>query len=218
MHVLIPIKSLARAKTRLAGVLDAGQRRSLMLALLEDVVEEAFAATAADDVSIVSSDEQAAEVAILLGAGVVSDGALQWNRGLQFAVRQLKPRPDAVLFLSADLPAVRSADIDALIAAVPSRGVVVGRAHDGGTNALAVRPPHALVPNFGAAASALVHQERARHAGLEAVIVDRPGIALDLDTPDDLARALRTPACRGRAWRIAIGADATMAASPRASR
>jgi 2-phospho-L-lactate guanylyltransferase (CobY/MobA/RfbA family) len=66
---------------------------------------------------------------------------------------------------------------------------VVGRAHDGGTNALWICPAGALEPAFGAPGSAAVHAARAQAGGLDVVVVDRPGIAHDVDTPADLALA-----------------------------
>lgn len=204
MRVLIPIKRLDICKQRLAGVLDAGQRRSLMLALLEEALEQAQAAEAATGVDVVTSDPLAAEVARAAGAGVVSDGGLAWNPGLEHAVALLDPVPAGVLFLSADLPAVTSADVDAMIAACPPRGIAIGRAHDVGTNALALRPAGVITPAFGAARSSEVHAALAAAAGVPAVLVDRPGLALDLDTPADLSGALAGGAGADRPWRAVV--------------
>lgn len=205
MHVLVPIKRLDACKQRLSGVLDAGQRRSLMLALLEDALAQAFAAERATAVSVVTADPLAAAIANACGAPSVSDGGLEWNAGLRHALGRLRPAPDGVLFLSADLPTVDAADIDAMIEACPARGVAIGRAHDEGTNALALRPPGAIVPAFGSPRSSSVHVALARAAGVPSVIVDRPGLALDLDTPDDLNEALAAEAFAGRGWRTILG-------------
>ncbi len=204
MHVLVPIKRLDACKQRLSGILDAGQRRSLMLALLEDALAQAFAAERATAVSVVTDDALAAAVANACGARSVSDGGLEWNAGLRHALGLLRPAPAGVLFLAADLPTVVAADIDAMIDACPARGVAIGRAHDEGTNALALRPPGAIVPAFGSPRSSAVHAALARGAGVESVLVDRPGLALDLDTPDDLAAARALESFAGRAWRTVV--------------
>lgn len=204
MHVLVPVKRLDHCKQRLSGVLDAGQRRVLMLALLEGALAQAFAAGLATAVSVVTDDRLARQVARACGAGSVSDGGLAWNAGLQHALSLVDPGPDGVLFLSADLPIVVAADVDAMIAACPPRGIAIGRAHDEGTNALALRPHDAIVPAFGSPRSSTVHAALARAAGVEAVQVDRPGLALDLDTPDDLNEALAADAFSGRAWRAVV--------------
>ena len=67
--------------------------------------------------------------------------------------------------------------------------MAIGRAHDGGTNALLLAPADALEPSFGEPTSSQVHLSRAVAAELEAVIVDLPGVALDVDTPEDARRA-----------------------------
>ena len=54
-----------------------------------------------------------------------------------------------------------------------------------GTNGLALRPPEIIGFHFGAG-SREAHETAARAAGVAAVIVDRPGLAFDLDTPEDL--------------------------------
>ncbi len=204
MHVLVPIKRLDTCKQRLAGILDAGQRRSLMLALLEDALAQAFAAERATAVSVVTDDPLAATVANACGARSVSDGGLEWNAGLRHALGLLRPAPDGVLFLSADLPTIVAADVDAMIEACPARGVAIGCAHDEGTNALALRPAAAIVPAFGSPRSSSVHAALACAAGVPFVLVDRPGLALDLDTPDDLTEALAVEAFAGRAWRTVV--------------
>jgi 2-phospho-L-lactate guanylyltransferase len=84
--------------------------------------------------------------------------------------------------------------VAALVEAGGAGTAVIGRAHDGGTNALWVCPATALVPAFGAAGSAAVHAARARDHGLAAVLLDRPGIAHDVDTPADLAAVRRLAA------------------------
>ena len=183
--VLVPVKRLAGAKSRLAGSYDAATRRALQLELAAGVVAAAGAAELVDRVLVATSDPGAAGL-----AEAVSDGDLPWNEGLAHAIAQVRPCPDAVVILAGDLPLVRPGDVDALVRAIPARGLAVARARDGGSNALGLRPPGVLVPSFGATASAALHLRRARRAGLEAVVCDRPGLALDLDTPADVRAAL----------------------------
>ena len=64
---------------------------------------------------------------------------------------------------------------------------MVARAKDGGTNAVAMRPPGVLPTLFGESESCRLHEEAARRAGLRAVVLDLPGLAFDVDTPEDLA-------------------------------
>ena len=196
IQILIPLKRLATVKQRLAPAATAAERERLMLSMLEHVAGAALT-SGEGPVSLASSEPRAGALAASLGVGLVTDGGLPWNEGLVHA-RELVGADalvGGVLFLAGDLPLLEPGDVSDLVAAAPARGVAIGRAHDGGTNALVVRPADALDPSFGAPQSAAVHSRLAAAAGLEAVIVDRPGLALDVDTPDDVVRAgLRLPA------------------------
>jgi 2-phospho-L-lactate guanylyltransferase len=191
--VLIPLKRLDAAKTRLAPALTNLERGRLMAGMLAWVARAAVRA-GAGRVALASSDPAAPALARRLGLECVSDGGLPWNEGLVHA-RSLLERPAAaVLYLAGDLPLVDAADVSALVEAGGEGTAVIGRAHDGGTNALWVCPAAALVPAFGAPGSASVHAARAHECGLAAVTVDRPGIAHDVDTPADLAAVRRLAA------------------------
>jgi len=188
--VLIPLKRLDMAKSRLAPALAAAERGRLMGALVARVARAALAADAGR-VHLVSSDPDAAAIAERLGVGCLTDGGLPWNRGLVLARARLGPGAAAVLYLAGDLPLLAAADVVAMVEAGAPASAVVGRAHDGGTNALWVSPAAALEPAFGVRASASVHAARAVEHGLQVTVVDRPGIAHDVDTPADLALARR---------------------------
>jgi 2-phospho-L-lactate guanylyltransferase len=76
----------------------------------------------------------------------------------------------------------------ALIEATPDGGIAIARATDGGTNAVSMRPAGAMRTCFGEPQSARLHAALARDAGLAHAIVDLPGLAFDVDRPEDLAR------------------------------
>jgi 2-phospho-L-lactate/phosphoenolpyruvate guanylyltransferase len=159
-----------------------------MLSMLGHVAAQAVAADVGP-VALASSEPRAPSIADGLGVGLISDGGLPWNEGLVHALGLLSSLPESVLFLAGDLPLATADEIRALAAAIPAAGVAIGRAHDGGTNALGLRPADAIVPAFGEAQSARAHAARAEQAGLTVAVVDLPGIALDVDTPADAARA-----------------------------
>ena len=60
------------------------------------------------------------------------------------------------------------------------------------------------MPAFGSPRSSSVHAALARAAGIDAAMVDRPGLALDLDTPDDVTEALGVEAFADRNWRSVV--------------
>lgn len=197
-QVLIPLKTLALAKQRLSPDVSVPSRRRLMLHMLRRTVEAA-AAAGIGPVALATSEPAGVELAAALGIDLVSDGGLAWNEGLLLALRSIGPTPAAVLYLSADLPLVSAADILELVDAVPHPGVAIARARDGGTNALLVRPAEALTPMFGHQPSAAAHERQAADRGIAARILDIPGLALDVDTLDDL-RAARLARYAKRSW------------------
>ena len=74
------------------------------------------------------------------------DQGLPWNDALAGALQEVRAPLAAVI--SADLPLLRAEEVEALLAATPARGIAIGRALDGGTNASRDAPagprPHAL--------------------------------------------------------------------------
>jgi 2-phospho-L-lactate guanylyltransferase len=158
-----------------------------MLAMLRHVAEVALAADVGP-VALATSEPKAPELAKELGVGLVSDGGLPWNEGLMHALGEVRPLPEAVLYLAGDLPLLRADEVRYLVSEADRDGVTIGRAHDGGTNALLVRPATGMKPMFGLSRSSESHEAAARLAGLAARIVDAPGVAIDVDTPDDIAR------------------------------
>ena len=180
-HVLVPLKGLGRAKSRLAETLTAAERAALMLRLLERVVE-AIREAGIDRITLVTSEPLAHGI-----AATWHDGDLPWNKALATAIADVVVE-EVVAVISADLPFLQPGDVTALIEATPGRGVAVGRAFDGGTNAVSMRPPGVLPTRFGEPRSAALHAASARARGLECVLLDLPGLAFDVDRPADLDR------------------------------
>lgn len=190
MDVLVPLKRLDLAKSRLDGLLGPEARAALMRALLERTLREAARAPSIGRTVLVSGDGRSGEIAAAHGIDWFDDRGLPWNEALATAIRETVGSED-VLVLSADLPLVTSADIEAFVAAAPARGLAIARARDAGTNAVLLRPAGAILTCFGAPASAAKHAQLAADAGLAAVVVDLPGLATDLDSPDDVREVLR---------------------------
>ena len=174
-HVLVPLKALDRAKSRLTGALSAEERAELMRSLLErvvDVVREA----GVERITVVTAES-------MEGYDVWHDRGLAWNDALATATTEIVTAP-LMAVIAADLPLVRPDEVEELLEATPARGIAIARALDGGTNAVAMRPPGLVRTHFGEASSAAVHAG----LGVEHVVLDMPGLAFDVDTPEDLAR------------------------------
>jgi 2-phospho-L-lactate guanylyltransferase len=174
-HVLVPLKALDRAKSRLADALSADERAELMRSLLERVVGVVREA-GVERITVVTAES-------IEGYDIWLDRGLPWNDALAAAAAEVVTTP-IVAVISADLPLVQPDEVEELLEATPARGIAIARALDGGTNAVSMRPPGLVRTHFGEPQSASVHAG----LGVEHVVVDLPGLAFDVDTPEDLAR------------------------------
>jgi len=186
--VLLPVKVLAQAKSRLAEL--AGPRRGeLALALACDTVTAVLGCEAAARAVVITDDPVAAATLTHLGALVIPD---QPRDGLNAALRHGAAFAAArwpgcgTAALSADLPALRPAELArALDAAAAWPTAFVADAAGDGTTLYTAAPGAAFRPAFGLAS-------RARHAAGGAAELEPghvPGLRRDVDTPADLRDA-----------------------------
>jgi 2-phospho-L-lactate/phosphoenolpyruvate guanylyltransferase len=186
--VLMPVKELARAKSRLAEL--AGPRRGeLALALACDTALAVLGSAAAARLIVITDDPAASDALADLGALVVPD---EPRDGLNAALRHGAAHAAArwpgsgTAALSADLPALRPREIGrALRAAAAWPTAFVADADGDGTTLYTAAPGVAFRPSFGLAS-------RARHAAGGATELDLdgvPGLRRDVDTPAGLRGA-----------------------------
>jgi 2-phospho-L-lactate guanylyltransferase len=184
--LVVPVKRLALAKSRLAAYGDAA-RRDLALAFAIDVVTAALSTPGVTDVLVVTDDDRAAGALAAVGARIVADSPdAGLNPALEHGAELLRVAADVgVATLSADLPALQPADLAAALAAVPGgRRAFVADAAGTGTTLLAAAPGILLAPGYGPGS-------RATHLASGALeLVGAPGLRLDVDTPEDLVAAL----------------------------
>jgi 2-phospho-L-lactate guanylyltransferase len=190
---VVPVKDTRHAKQRLADVLDAARRRELALAMLEDVLA-ALARVPELAGILVTLDRAAIAIARRHGVPVVSDGAHAGHSGaVAMAARQLATENFAMLTLPGDVPLIEPQDIRELIAAhraASGDAFIIVPARDGrGSNAVLCSPADAVPLRFGND-SFLPHLRAAEEHGISPCVLRLPRIALDIDTPDDLALLL----------------------------
>jgi coenzyme F420-0:L-glutamate ligase/2-phospho-L-lactate guanylyltransferase len=218
LAVLVPLRSLSGAKTRLDHVLDPAERAELATRLLRDVIEAVQRWGRADRVIVVSADPAVVELAKTLGAEALVQRSTGMNEGLEEARAMLDGTVETLLVLPADLPAVSAASLERLMRAVAdledgassstSRSdatplvVVVPDGPGEGTNALLLRPPNVIPFAFGNG-SRRAHVAAAEGGGALVRAVRDDELSFDLDTPADLER-----------WRRRRGAFRTLMALP----
>ena len=180
---VVPVRSPAVAKSRLASVLSPRRRGQLVESMLHRVLTALSEAHRIDHVIVVTPD---ATLELPPGIERLVDAATGLNDAVQLASTRCAARFDAMLVIPADVPRVTAAEIDALVERARAVDVVVvPDRHDAGTNALWLRLPTALVPQFGVD-SARAHLELAHRMGLRAMRLELTGFAHDVDVPDDL--------------------------------
>jgi 2-phospho-L-lactate guanylyltransferase len=185
-RVIVPHRGLEAAKTRLAPVLSAAERGELAAHLLRRVLR--VVREAVPDVVVISPSPTLGDLVSEAGAGLLVQHGMGLNEGLEQARQAaLAEGVGTLAVLHGDLPELEPSDVAALIADVPTpRGVAIAPDRAGtGTNGLALRPPDAIPFHFGAGSRA-AHAAAAEAANVPLTVVERPGLAFDLDTPEDL--------------------------------
>src|SRR5207248_2828278 len=157
----------------------------LVTAMLRDVLAGCAASPDLDGVIAVLDSEIARHIG---GVTVVADPG-EMNAAACAGIEEACQRgASSVLVLPADIPLISANDLRRITTATTAaRAVVVGASRDGeGTNALLLRPPDAIRPSFGPPSLAR-HLALGAHADCETTVLADLDLALDVDTPEDLA-------------------------------
>lgn len=187
VRLVIAVKRLESAKTRLAPVFPAGNRQQVVLAMLIDTITAASRVSALESITVVTPDQTAAAAATELGTLVLVDPTPAGHTDpLNHALASASGIGPNVVALQGDLPALQPHELAAAIDAARgySRSFVADR-HGTGTAALFAFGV-ALDPRFGPDSAA-----RHRRSGAVELTGAWPGLRCDIDTPDDLIAARR---------------------------
>ncbi|WP_327679817.1 2-phospho-L-lactate guanylyltransferase [Streptomyces sp. NBC_00467] len=202
--LVVPLKPLAEAKSRLAAAAGDSLRPHLALAFAEDTVAAALACPSVRNVAVVTDDPAASFRLAALGARIVPDApSAGLNAALRHGaqeVRRLCPGA-AVAVLNADLPALRPQELARVLAYASGfpRAFLTDRAGIG-TTLLSAAAGTELRPGFGG-------RSRRRHLASGAVEIPLDGVdsvRQDVDTAEDLAAALALKVGPRTAERLAM--------------
>jgi len=186
--LLIPFKSLATAKQRLAEALDARQRSQLAEAMLRDVMSAAAGVQERIDVALVTGDARAQAIARELGFLVIEDTRNESETAaIEMATEWCERRAyDATIVVPADIPLIAAEELHRVLDAAPLEGAVFVPAYDRrGSNCILRRPASIIPLRFGND-SFLPHCEAMKKTGKKLIILEMPGIGLDIDNPHEL--------------------------------
>lgn len=187
---LVPIKDPSKAKERLSSILPQRDRTALAYAMIEDVLTALKGSKLLDRLFVATSDEAAGELALSLGAEVIKEKKQEGeSRSVDSASLLCKDMgAKSVLVIPGDAPLVSSRDVDFILEKEkPYPSVILVPSRDEmGTNAILRTPPDAIPSRFGYD-SFTKHISEAKERSLPYEIYKIPGVALDIDEPDDLA-------------------------------
>lgn len=181
-RVLVPVKSLGKAKSRLE--MHPDDRIALATAMFTDVVAALSSTPVVEHVIVCTADPAATALARELGCRVRATAGISLNADLRQALSRGPTSPTAVVV--ADLPCLTSRSMTDVLAASPTDGFGFVASADQGTTMLVARAPHDLHPRFG-------HQSSQRHGEQGVDLSDAAGVAarIDVDTLESLDRARR---------------------------
>jgi 2-phospho-L-lactate/phosphoenolpyruvate guanylyltransferase len=209
--ILVPIKNTSAAKQRLASILDQPSRTKLAQAMLHDVL-----AALHEWQSRKESRKHRAQVAIVTGDPFAADLALNYdfeiipdpdNPGETGAIEMatqwcIERGAESTLVIPADIPLIQPWEFDEIFKHAPDEGSLLVPAGDGrGTNAAFRRPADLFPLRFGND-SFKPHHAAAQATGKPCVILKLPGIAVDVDNPEDVQQFISLPG-ETRAQRLA---------------
>jgi 2-phospho-L-lactate guanylyltransferase len=190
--LLVPIKPLSMAKTRLrasrgAGGRSPGAHMDLVLAMAMDTVAAARAAAGVARVVAITSDDRVIRAMAETGVGTIREtGLMGLNEALDLGSRTMHARNPALQIgaLNADLPSLRSAELSAAVHLAAGRRAFCRDRSGTGTTLLLAGLGENLAPRFGPWSAS---------AHLATAATELPGhwpsLRCDVDTESDLAVA-----------------------------
>ena len=189
--LIIAVKRLAAAKTRLAPVFSARTRETVVLAMLIDTLTAAASVGSVGSITVITPDEAAGAAAASLGANVLADPTPgghgdPLNNAITAAEKEVAGSFSNIVVLQGDLPALQTQELSGAIVAARhhQRSFVADRLATGTAALFAFGT--ALDPKFGPDSSARHHR-----SGAIELTGAWPGLRCDVDTPADLAAARR---------------------------
>ena len=185
------MKIPSEGKSRLAGVLDGQSRKSLIMSLLERVLEASMNSSSRD-VYVIGGGYEVADICGRVGANWLNSDSGNLNFDVSAGIAEITQAGNGTIYLPGDLPFVTSDDIDSVINRSENGdlAVLVASESDGGTNCVLFPYQTKLIPLLGLD-SYRKHYEYAVGHGILFESIRPAGLLIDLDTEDDLKKCQR---------------------------
>lgn len=193
LQIIIPIKPLAKAKSRLASVVDSDTREAMVLLMLNRVMTASKHALGNESCVVLGGDEIIEKIVMGHQIELEKDEAVNLNDSLWAAIcRSNKKGSLATLVLPADLPLIQDMDILEIVRASDDycHHVCSPALAEGGTNAF-LQPKEAAIRPMMGLGSFKRHKEYIESLGKKFVVVESTRTGFDLDNQFDYEWAVR---------------------------
>jgi 2-phospho-L-lactate/phosphoenolpyruvate guanylyltransferase len=193
MHCnIIPVKSLINSKKRLNSFLSQEQRKALVLTLLKNVLTATTNSRLTHCTLLVTPDSEIVKIAQRWQFPrlkyLIEPEETGINPAVKLAIKWcLSKQISSILILPADLPLIKSKDIDEIIELGQKKSsiIIVPSRRKDGTNAFYQQPPNLMEVWYGDDSFHknldLISKQQLPHISLES-----PAFALDIDLKEDL--------------------------------
>jgi 2-phospho-L-lactate guanylyltransferase len=204
--VRLPVKDFRNAKQRLAATFSEDQRAGLARAMLADVLAVLARARAPERVIVFTACLEAAQMAAAHRFDVIREETVAGHSAaVNRAVGELSAgTASRILSIAADLPKLVPEDVDFVIREAPEPITLLHSRDGTGTNGVLFVPPAIIAMDFGPGSFSR-HLSKAAAAGYRAGVLNVPGFAFDIDTPDDVRSYMQDPVAHGETWRFLTG-------------
>lgn len=199
--VLLPVKEFGSAKQRLAPALDGPARAGLARAMLTDVLCALGRTRVPERIVVFTASDEVRDMVEPLGFQTIMEKSVD---GHSAAVNQLidefSPTSSQILAIAGDLPKLSPTEIDFALSAASEPVTLIPSRDWTGTNGVLFISPARIAMEYGEG-SFRRHLSKVSAAGLRSDVMDLPGFAFDIDTPEDLQTFMEDPRKDSETWR-----------------
>lgn len=210
--VLLPVKEFKNAKQRLARALDESARAGLARAMLTDVLKALRRARAPERVVVFTASAEVARLVEPFDFEIVIEKSVDGHSAaINHLVEEFSGTSSRILAIAGDLPKLAPAEVDFVLTAATDPVTLMPSRDWTGTNGIHFIPPARISMEYGEG-SFRRHLSKIAAAGLQSDVMDLPGIAFDIDTPEDLQTFMESPRQDSETWSYLSGSTRALRA------
>jgi 2-phospho-L-lactate guanylyltransferase len=169
--------------------------------MLADVLDALSKVKSAERVVIFTACEDVMEMVKPLGFEVVVEQCVEGHSAaVNCMVEEMSGTCSRILSLAGDLPRLLPSEVDFALDAASEPITLIPSRDWTGTNGVVFLSPARIAMEYGSG-SFRRHLSKATAAGIPSDVMDLPGFAFDIDTPEDLRIFVEDPRKDSETWR-----------------